>query len=62
MVKLLGRVDMKLLLLGFVLLWTLMVMGPSLEYGWVVALKLSLAMIAWTMCMEFFSGKRWKDD
>ena len=53
---------MKLLLLGFVLLWTLMVMGPSLEYGWVVALKLSLALIAWTMCMELFSGKRWKDD
>jgi hypothetical protein len=61
MVKLLRRVDMKLLLLGFVLLWTLMVMGPSLEYGWVVALKLSLALIAWTVMMEFFSGKKWKE-
>ena len=55
------RVSMKLLLLGFVLLWTLMVMGPSLEYGWVVALKLSLALIAWTVMMEFFSGKKWKE-
>jgi hypothetical protein len=61
MVKLLRRVDMKLLLLGFVLLWTLMVMGPSLDYGWVVALKLSLALIAWTVMMEFFSGKKWKE-
>jgi len=61
MVKLSRRVDMKLLLLGFVLLWTLMVMGPSLEYGWVVALKLSLALIAWTVMMEFFSGKKWKE-
>ena len=61
MVKLLRRVDMKLLLLGFVLLWTLMVMGPSLDYGWVVALKLSLGLIAWTVMMEFFSGKKWKD-
>ena len=55
------RVSMKLLLLGFVLLWTLMVMGPSLDYGWVVALKLSLALIAWTVMMEFFSGKKWKE-
>ena len=61
MVKLLRRVDMKLLLLGFVLLWTLMVMGPSLDYGWVVELKLSLALIAWTVMMEFFSGKKWKE-
>ena len=61
MVKLLRRVDMKLLLLGFVLLWTLMVMGPSLDYGWVVALKLSLGLIAWTIMMEFFSGRKWKD-
>ena len=61
MVKLLRRVDMKLLLLGFVLLWTLMVMGPDLDYGWVVALKLSLVLIAWTVIMEFFSGKKWKD-
>ena len=61
MVKLLRRVDMKLLLLGFVLLWTLMVMGPSLDYGWVVALKLSLGLIAWTIMMEFFSGKKWKE-
>jgi|TARA_R110000823_G_C15633703_1_gene468985 hypothetical protein len=61
MVKLLRRVDMKLLLLGFVLLWTLMVMGPSLDYGWVVALKLSLGLIAWTVVMEFFSGKKWKE-
>lgn len=61
MVKLLRRVDMKLLLLGFVLLWTLMVMGPSLDYGWVVALKLSLGLIAWTVMMEFFSGKKWKE-
>jgi hypothetical protein len=61
MVKLLRRVDMKLLLLGFVLLWTLMVMGPSLDYGWVVALKLSLGLIAWTVIMEFFSGKKWKE-
>ena len=55
------RDSMKLLLLGFVLLWTLMVMGPSLDYGWVVALKLSLALIAWTVMMEFFSGKKWKE-
>ena len=55
------RDSMKLLLLGFVLLWTLMVMGPSLDYGWVVALKLSLGLIAWTVMMEFFSGKKWKD-
>ena len=61
MVKLLRRVDMKLLLLGFVLLWTLMVIGPSLDYGWVVALKLSLGLIAWTVIMEFFSGKKWKE-
>ena len=61
MVKLSRRVDMKLLLLGFVLLWTLMVMGPSLDYGWVVALKLSLGLIAWTVMMEFFSGKKWKE-
>jgi hypothetical protein len=61
MVKLLRRVDMKLLLLGFVLLWTLMVMGPSLDYGWVVSLKLSLGLIAWTVIMEFFSGKKWKE-
>jgi len=61
MVKLLRRVDMKLLLLGFVLLWTLMVIGPSLDYGWVVALKLSLGLIAWTVVMEFFSGKKWKE-
>tara|TARA_X000001036_G_scaffold152601_1_gene144901 strand:- start:908 stop:1093 length:186 start_codon:yes stop_codon:yes gene_type:complete len=61
MVKLLGRVSMKLLLLGFVLLWTLMVMGPSLEYGWVVALKLSLGLIAWTVMMEFLCGKKWKE-
>ena len=53
--------SMKLLLLGFVLLWTLMVMGPSLDYGWVVALKLSLGLIAWTVVMEFFSGKKWKE-
>ena len=43
---------MKLLLLGMVLLWTLLVMGPSLVYGWVVALKVSLALIAWTVMME----------
>ena len=55
------RDSMKLLLLGFVLLWTLMVMGPSLDYGWVVALKLSLGLIAWTVVMEFFSGKKWKE-
>ena len=55
------RDSMKLLLLGFVLLWTLMVMGPSLDYGWVVALKLSLGLIAWTIMMEFFSGKKWKE-
>jgi len=55
------RVSMKLLLLGFVLLWTLMVMGPSLDYGWVVALKLSLVLIAWNVTMEFFSGRKWKD-
>ena len=61
MVKLLRRVDMKLLLLGFVLLWTLMVMGPSLDYGLVVGLKLSLGLIAWTVIMEFFSGKKWKE-
>ena len=61
MVKLLRRVDMKLLLLGFVLLWTLMVMGPSLDYGWVVALKLSLGLIAWNVTMEFFRDRKWKD-
>ena len=61
MVKLLRRVDMKLLLLGFVLLWTLMVMGPSLDYGWVVALKLSLVLIAWNVTMEFFRDRKWKD-
>jgi len=55
------RDSMKLLLLGFVLLWTLMVMGPSLSHGWVVALKLSLVLIAWTVMMEFFSGKKWKE-
>ena len=55
------RGSMKLLLLGMVLLWTLMVMGPSLDYGWVVALKLSLGLIAWTVVMEFFSGKKWKE-
>ena len=61
MVKLLRRVDMKLLLLGFVLLWTLMVMGPSLDYGWVVALKLSLVLIAWNVTMEFFKERKWKE-
>ena len=55
------RVSMKLLLLGFVLLWTLMVMGPSLDYGWVVALKLSLVLIAWNVTMEFFRDRKWKD-
>ena len=55
------RGSMKLLLLGMVLLWTLMVMGPSLSHGWVVALKLSLVLIAWNVTMEFFSGRKWKD-
>jgi hypothetical protein len=55
------RDSMKLLLLGFVLLWTLMVMGPSLDYGWVVALKLSLVLIAWNVTMEFFRDRKWKD-
>mgnify|MGYP003317409369 FL=1 len=55
------RDSMKLLLLGFVLLWTLMVMGPSLDYGWVVALKLSLVLIAWNVTMEFFKERKWKD-
>ena len=57
----LWRDRMKLLLLGFVLLWTLMVMGPSLSHGWVVALKLSLVLIAWTITMEFFKERKWKD-
>ena len=55
------RDSMKLLLLGFVLLWTLMVMGPSLDYGWVVALKLSLVLIAWNVTMEFFRERKGKD-
>ena len=55
------RGSMKLLLLGFVLLWTLMVMGPDLDYGWVIALKLSLALIAWTVTMEFFRDRKWKE-
>ena len=55
------RDSMKLLLLGFVLLWTLMVMGPSLDYGWVVALKLSLVLIAWNVTMEFFKERKWKN-
>jgi len=52
---------MKLLLLGTVLFWTLMVVGPSLSYGWVVALKLSLGLIMWTVIMEFFRDRKWKD-
>ena len=55
------RDSMKLLLLGVVLLWTLMVMGPSLSHGWVVALKLSLDLIAWNVTMEFFKERKWKD-
>ena len=55
------RGSMKILVLGLVLLWTLMVMGPDLDYGWVIALKLSLALIAWTVTMEFFRDKKWKD-
>ena len=55
------RGSMKLLLLGMVLLWTLMVMGPDLDYGWVIALKLSLALIAWTVTMEFFRDRKWKE-
>ena len=53
--------SMKLLLLGFVLLWTLMVMGPSLSHGWLVALKLSLVLIAWNITMEFFRDRKWKE-
>ena len=52
---------MKILVLGLVLLWTLMVMGPDLDYGWVVALKLSLVLIAWNVTMEFFRDRKWKD-
>ena len=55
------RDSMKILVLGLVLLWTLMVMGPDLDYGWVIALKLSLALIAWTVTMEFFRDRKWKD-
>ena len=55
------RGSMKLLLLGMVLLWTLMVMGPDLDYGWVIALKLSLTLIAWTATMEFFRDRKWKE-
>ena len=55
------RGSMKLLLLGMVLLWTLMVMGPSLSHGWVIALKLSLVLIAWTVTMEFFRDRKWKE-
>ena len=54
------RGSMKLLLLGTVLFWTLMVVGPSLSYGWVVALKLSLGLIMWTVIMEFFRDRKWK--
>ena len=52
---------MKLLLLGTVLFWTLMVVGPSLSYGWVVALKLGMGLIMWTVIMEFFRDRKWKD-
>ena len=55
------RGSMKILVLGLVLLWTLMVMGPDLDYGWVIALKLSLVLIAWTVTMEFFRDRKWKD-
>jgi len=55
------RGSMKLLLLGTVLFWTLMVVGPSLSHGWVVALKLSLGLIMWTVIMEFFRDRKWKD-
>jgi hypothetical protein len=52
---------MKLLLLGMVLLWTLMVMGPSLSHGWIVALKFGLVLVAWTATMEFFRDRKWKE-
>ena len=51
---------MKLLLLGTVLFWTLMVVGPSLSHGWVVALKLGMGLIMWTVIMEFFRDRKWK--
>ena len=55
------RDSVKILVLGLVLLWILMVMGPSLSHGWVVALKLSLGLIMWTIVMEFFRDRKWKD-
>ena len=55
------RDSVKILVLGLVLLWILMVMGPSLSHGWVVALKLSLVLIAWNVTMEFFKERKWKE-
>jgi len=52
---------MKLLLLGGVLLWTLMIYGPSLSTAWVVALKISIACIFWTVAMEYFCGKKFRE-
>ena len=52
---------MKLLLLGGVLLWTLMIYGPSLSTAWVVALKISIACIFWTIAMEYFCGKKFRE-
>ena len=55
------RDSVKILVLGLVLLWILMVMGPSLSHGWVVALKLGMGLIMWTVIMEFFRDRKWKD-
>lgn len=52
---------MKLLLLGAGLLWTLLIYGPSLSYAWVIALKIVVACIFWTVAMEYFCGKKFRE-
>ena len=48
---------MKYLVLGFFGLWLYYVMGPSLSFGWMFAIKLFTIVMFWTYVMESFSKR-----
>ena len=48
---------MKYLVLGFFGLWLYYVMGPSLSFGWMFAIKLFTIGMFWTYVMESFSKR-----